>query len=60
MKVPISWLNDYVDLTISIEELADRLTLAGLEVEHIEYYSMQHCERVSQRSATSERMSVYA
>ncbi|HEX3049337.1 MAG TPA: phenylalanine--tRNA ligase subunit beta [Aggregatilineaceae bacterium] len=37
MKVPISWLKDYVDLTISIEELAERLTLAGLEVNSIEY-----------------------
>ncbi len=35
MKVPISWLKDYVDITISIEELAERLTLAGMEVEHI-------------------------
>jgi phenylalanyl-tRNA synthetase beta chain len=37
MKVPISWLKDYVDLTVSIEELAERLTLAGLEVTDIEY-----------------------
>ncbi|HSD84957.1 MAG TPA: phenylalanine--tRNA ligase subunit beta, partial [Anaerolineae bacterium] len=40
MKVPISWLKEYVDLTVSIEELANRLTLAGLEVEHIEYYGV--------------------
>jgi phenylalanyl-tRNA synthetase beta chain len=40
MKVPVSWLNDYVDLTISIEELADRLTLAKLEVKHIDYYGV--------------------
>jgi phenylalanyl-tRNA synthetase beta chain len=37
MKVPISWLKDYVDITISIEELAERLTLAGLEVAGITY-----------------------
>ena len=37
MKVPISWLKDYVDITMSIEELAERLTLAGLEVASIEY-----------------------
>ncbi|HVO68813.1 MAG TPA: hypothetical protein VMT24_02135, partial [Aggregatilineaceae bacterium] len=37
MKVPISWLKDYVDLTISIEDLAERLTLAGLEVGSIQY-----------------------
>lgn len=37
MRVPLSWLKEYVDLTISPEELADRLTLAGLEVSTIDY-----------------------
>jgi phenylalanyl-tRNA synthetase beta chain len=37
MKVPISWLKDYVDIEITVEELAERLTLAGLEVGSIEY-----------------------
>ncbi|MCL5962437.1 MAG: phenylalanine--tRNA ligase subunit beta [Chloroflexi bacterium] len=37
MKVPLSWLKDYVDITLSPEELAERLTLAGLEVGGIEY-----------------------
>jgi phenylalanyl-tRNA synthetase beta chain len=32
MKVPVSWLKDFVDITLSAEELAERLTLAGLEV----------------------------
>lgn len=36
MKVPISWLKDYVDITLPVEELAERLTLAGLEVAGIE------------------------
>ena len=36
MKVPQSWLKDYVDIVVSIDELADRLTLAGLEVAGIE------------------------
>ena len=36
MKVPLSWLKDYVDITISLEELAYTLTMAGLEVEAIE------------------------
>ena len=40
MKVPISWLKDYLNITIPIEELAERLTLAGMEVEHIEYYGV--------------------
>ena len=37
MKVPISWLKDYVDITLAVEELAERLTLAGLEVSSIRY-----------------------
>lgn len=36
MKYPISWLKEYVDITIPITELADKLSLAGLEVEAIE------------------------
>jgi phenylalanyl-tRNA synthetase beta chain len=40
MKVPISWLKDYVDITIPVEELAERLTLAGLEVASIEYIGL--------------------
>jgi phenylalanyl-tRNA synthetase beta chain len=32
MKVPVSWLKDYVDITVSLDDLVERLTLAGLEV----------------------------
>jgi phenylalanyl-tRNA synthetase beta chain len=49
MKVPVNWLKDYVDITISIEELADRLTLAGMEVEHIEYYGIPGSDLVWDR-----------
>jgi phenylalanyl-tRNA synthetase beta chain len=44
MKVPISWLKDYVDITLSIEALAERLTLAGLEVGAIEYIGIPQGE----------------
>ena len=40
MKVPISWLKEYVDINIPIEELAYKLTLAGLEVEEIRYVGL--------------------
>src|SRR6266481_6811976 len=36
MLVPISWLKEYVDLNLPLKQLADRITLAGLEVEGIE------------------------
>lgn len=32
MKVPLSWLKEFVEITIPVEELARRLTLAGMEV----------------------------
>jgi phenylalanyl-tRNA synthetase beta chain len=32
MKVPLRWLREYVDLAVPVTQLAERLTLAGLEV----------------------------
>ena len=32
MRVPLSWLREYVDLDLAVEELAHRLTMAGVEV----------------------------
>ncbi len=41
MKVPLSWLKDYVDIDdIPIEELAHKLTLAGLEVEELHFIGL--------------------
>lgn len=36
MKVPISWLEEYVPVTVPLADLAHRLTMAGTEVESIE------------------------
>jgi len=36
MLIPLSWLKEYVDLNLPTKQLAERLTLAGLEVEDIE------------------------
>src|SRR5690348_1276365 len=35
MKVPVSWLREYVDLTLPIEELARRLVFTSCEVDRI-------------------------
>lgn len=40
MRVPISWLKEYVDITLPVEELAEKLTLAGLEVTEIDYVGL--------------------
>ncbi|MBQ8685697.1 MAG: phenylalanine--tRNA ligase subunit beta, partial [Clostridia bacterium] len=37
MKAPFSWLKDYVDITISAEELAEKLFSCGFEVEELVY-----------------------
>jgi phenylalanyl-tRNA synthetase beta chain len=35
MRVPLSWLKEYVDIALPLPELAERITLAGLEVEDV-------------------------
>ena len=40
MKVPISWLKDFVDIDIPIPELAHLMTMAGLEVEQIRFIGL--------------------
>ncbi|MHB1381779.1 MAG: phenylalanine--tRNA ligase subunit beta [Thermoleophilia bacterium] len=35
MKVPFSWLKEYVDIDMTAKELADRLALTGTEVERV-------------------------
>lgn len=36
MKIPLSWLKEYVEIEDSVEGLADKLTFSGAEVEAIE------------------------
>lgn len=36
MRISLNWLRELVDITLSPEELADALTMAGFEVEEIE------------------------
>lgn len=37
MKVTLNWLKEFVNINITPEELAEKLTNAGMEVEEIEY-----------------------
>ena len=37
MKLSLNWLKDYIDPKLSTHELIERLTMAGLEVEGVEY-----------------------
>ncbi|HEX7497156.1 MAG TPA: phenylalanine--tRNA ligase subunit beta [Candidatus Limnocylindrales bacterium] len=38
MRVPLSWLREYVDIQQTPEQLAERLTLLGMEVQGIEHW----------------------
>jgi phenylalanyl-tRNA synthetase beta chain len=40
MKIPLSWLKDFVEITLTPEELAYKLTFGGLEVEDLEYVGL--------------------
>lgn len=37
MQIPLSWLKEYVDINIPVELLAEKLTVAGLEVGSLTY-----------------------
>jgi len=41
MRVPLSWLRDYVDVDIDPEALAERLTLLGMEVKSVERWGAE-------------------
>ena len=40
MLFPLSWIKDFVDITLPLEQLIRRMTLAGLEVEELRYVGM--------------------
>ena len=42
MLVSLKWLKDYVDIDITPAELADALTMAGLEVDEIKQIKKNH------------------
>ena len=56
MLTPISWLRDYVDIDIPAEALAERLTLAGLEVAHIHYIGLPQQQIVGIHQPPSDHL----
>lgn len=56
MLVPVSWLKEFVDIDIPLERLAERLTLAGVEVEHINYIGVPQVEVEGVRWPKSEHL----
>ncbi len=43
MRVPYEWLKEFVDITATPEEVAERLTMIGLEVEGTESAKRRYC-----------------
>jgi phenylalanyl-tRNA synthetase beta chain len=56
MRVPLNWLRDFVDIEVSAEWLADRMTMAGLEVSKIDHVG-QNWDR--DRVVVGEILEVY-
>ena len=56
MLVPVSWLRDFVDIDIPIELLAERLTVAGLEVAHLKYIGLPQQQVPGIRMPTSHHL----
>ncbi|MEW6029406.1 MAG: phenylalanine--tRNA ligase subunit beta [Chloroflexota bacterium] len=56
MKIPISWLKDYIDLDgLTVEDIARKLTLAGLEVDEIKYVGLPMPDSAASGMHSSER-----
>jgi phenylalanyl-tRNA synthetase beta chain len=55
MLVPLSWLRDYVDLELTPEQLAEQLTLRGMEVQGISVSGADWTEVVVGRLLSVER-----
>ena len=36
MKIPLNWLKEYIDLDVSVEDLCEKMTMLGLEIESVE------------------------
>ncbi len=55
MRVPLSWLRELVDIDLTPEQLAERLTLLGMEVQKIERWGADWEQVVTGELLTVER-----
>src|SRR5579859_680746 len=53
-RVPLSWLREYIDIAVPTQQLANRLILAGIEVEKIHVIGAEWDKVVVGRIATLE------
>jgi phenylalanyl-tRNA synthetase beta chain len=55
MRVPLSWLGEFVDVELTPEELAERLTLLGMEVQAIDRWGSDWAQVVTGQLLTVEK-----
>lgn len=58
MKVTYSWLKDFVNITLPPEKLADKLTMAGLEVTSLSKFGDDHVFEIEVTPNRSDCLSV--
>ena len=58
MKVTYNWIKDFVDIALSPQELADKLTMAGLEVKSIEQFQGDYVFEIEITSNRPDWLSV--
>ena len=56
MRVPISWIKDFVDIDIPVELLAERMTVAGLEVAQVQYIGLPQTDVPGVRMLRSDHL----
>ncbi|HEX2620582.1 MAG TPA: phenylalanine--tRNA ligase subunit beta [Phototrophicaceae bacterium] len=56
MQIPLSWLKEMVDIDIPVELLAEKLTVAGLEVSHLQYIGVPQQTVAGIRSMKSDHL----
>src|SRR3954451_6795955 len=55
MRVPLSWLREFVDVDLTAEQLAERLTLLGMEVKAIDRWGADWKNGVTGELLTVEK-----
>ena len=51
MKVPLSWLKEYIEITLDPHEIARLLTFAGLEVESINFIGLPQPDQLQNQTS---------
>lgn len=63
MRVPLSWLKDFVEVDMPVNELADRLTFSGIEVSNIESIGIYNpnvvCGKITSKKLLKNRTDVF-